>query len=217
VRAGDAMTEPTAETVRAFYAHMSSRFGATVVPKASSSLMSAAGWGLGALRSLGASVPDAAAFASRYVTTIGSTVYVPYEPGDESTGWSRWDQIGVIVHECEHVAQRGRMGLAYERDWLTSTAARARLEAEAYRVQLELEHWHRGYVPADMPGRLARMLRDYGCSDADVAVTERVLRSSAVSVRQGAVISEAAHVAILWLDEHAPELRAPGVPSRRPS
>lgn len=120
------MTEPTADIVRGLYAHLAETYGARVVPKAGSSLMSAAGWGLGALRVLGASVPDAADFAARYVTTIGSTVYVPYEVGVESGPWTRWVQIETIAHECEHVAQRRRMGASYEYAYLTSTPQRAR-------------------------------------------------------------------------------------------
>jgi len=209
------MTEPTADIVRGLYAHLAETYGARVVPKAGSSLMSAAGWGLGALRTIGFRVPDPAAFASRYVTTIGSTVYVPYEVGVESGPWTRWVQIETIAHECEHVAQRRRMGASYEVAYLTSTRERAHLEADAYRCNLELHHWRHGRVPAGLPGVLAASLRDYGCSDADVAVTERHLRASAVSVRQGAVVSEAAYHALRWLDAHAPHLRAQGV--TRPS
>lgn len=212
------MTEPTADIVRGLFAHLAETYGARVVLKGSSALMGAAGWGLGVLRKLGLRVPDPALFATRYVTTIGASVFVPFEVGVADPIWSLWDQLTTIAHECEHIAQkrRGHLG-AHERDYLLSTPKRAHLEADAYRVNLELHHWRFGNVPHGLPHALANMLLEYGCSAADVAVTERHLRMSAVSVRQGAVISEASFTAIRWLDEHAPELRAPNVASRRPS
>ncbi len=51
------------------------------------------------------------------------------------------------------------------------------------------------------------MLKDYGCRDRDIEVTAKSLALSAVSVKKGAVINEATHVALGWLDEHVPRLR----------
>ncbi len=42
-------------------------------------------------------------------------------------------------------------------------------------------------------------------------VTAKSLALSALSVKKGAVINEATHVALGWLDEHVPRLRAKGV------
>lgn len=53
----------------------------------------------------------------------------------------------------------------------------------------------------------ASVLKDYGCRDADIKVTAKSLALSAISVKKGAVINEATHVALGWLDEHVPRLR----------
>lgn len=203
------MTEPTPDVVRAFYAHMAREYGATVVPKADSSLMSAAGVFLGAI-----GIIDRDAFARRFVTTIGSAVYAPFSPGDDSTGWPLWSQIEVMAHECQHVQQRRDRGLRHEIDYLASTAKRAHAEAEAYAVNAALHHWRHGVIEPWWCAHTSRLLRSYGCTDTDVLVAERHLRMIAGSVRASVVVSHAARTAIMWLDENAPKLRHPAVASR---
>ena len=82
-------------------------------------------------------------------------------------------------------------------------------EAEAYRSNLELQFWRTGTTPSAQ--RTASVLKDYGCRDGDIEVTAKSLALSALSVKKGAVINEATHVALGWLDEHVPRLRAKGV------
>jgi len=203
------MSEPTPDVVRAYYAALCADYGATVVPKASSALMGAVGAFLGAI-----GIVDRAAFASRFVTTLGRTVYVPFVPGEPSADWSLWSQIEVLAHECQHIRQHDDRGLRFERDYLMSTAKRAHLEAEAYAVNAALHHWRHGVIEGWWPTHTAGLLRFYGCTDADVLVAERHLRMIASSVRAGVVVSHAARTAIVWLDEHAPKLRHPAVASR---
>lgn len=105
--------------------------------------------------------------------------------------------------------QHDREGLSFEVSYLADRAARARWEAEAYRSNLELHFWRYGTTPSAQ--RMAEMLSDYGCRPEDVDVAAKSLALSAVSVRRGAVINEATHVALRWLDEHVPRLRAKGV------
>ncbi|MEB2312369.1 MAG: hypothetical protein OZ921_00545 [Sorangiineae bacterium] len=83
--------------------------------------------------------------------------------------------------------------------------ARARWEAEAYRSNLELQFCHTGTTPSAQ--RTASLLKDYGCRDGDIEVTAKSLALSPVSVRKGAVINDATHMALDWLDEHVPRLR----------
>jgi hypothetical protein len=204
------MTEPTPDDVRAFCAHMARECRASVRPKADAWEMRAAAAGLHVLGVFGLHVPSAEDFARRYVTTLGRTVFVPFEPGDASGPWSLWEQMMVIAHECEHIRQRAMRHLgAFEIDYLTSGALRAQLEADAYRCNMELHRWRFGDVPAGMPHALASTLLAYGCTRADVEVCELHLRSSAETSRRGGVLSHAAATAIEWLDEHAPHLRAP--------
>lgn len=209
---GVAMTEPTPATVRAFVEHMLAEYGGKLTPKADAWEMRAAGSLLGALGIL-----TAKSFADDYTTTIGSTVYAPFHPGDEGTGWTRWSQIEVIAHECQHLHQKRERGLRHEADYLTSSARRAHIEAEAYAVNAALHHWHHGVIESWWPGWRAESLRSYGCSAQDVEVATAHLRMIAGSVRRGVVVSHAARTAIMWLDEHAPYLRHPAVASRRPS
>ena len=109
------------------------------------------------------------------------------------------------MHEHQHVVQHDREGLAYEVSYLADRAARARWEAEAYRSNLEMQFWRTGTTPAAQ--RTASVLKDYGCRDEDIEVAAKSLALSALSVKKGAVINEATHVALGWLDEHVPRLR----------
>ena len=104
--------------------------------------------------------------------------------------------------------QHDREGLSYEVSYLADRAARARWEAEAYRSNLELQFWRTGTTPSAQ--QTASVLKDYGCRTEDIEVSAKSLALSAVSVRKGAVINEATHVALGWLEEHAPRLRAKG-------
>jgi hypothetical protein len=116
------------------------------------------------------------------------------------------DAAGIVDRErfLESFATTiGRRILAY----LTDRTERARLEAEAYRCHLELHYWRWGVLPD--PRELAETLGCYGCAPADVDLAERMLRIWAVPIRHGAVLGEASQVAIAWLDEHVPHLRAP--------
>ena len=113
------------------------------------------------------------------------------------------------MHEHQHVVQHDREGLSFEVSYLADRAARARWEAEAYRSNLELHFWRYGTTPSAR--RIAEVLGDYGCRPEDVDVAAKSLALSAVSIRKGAVINEATHVALGWLDEHVPRMRAKGV------
>lgn len=196
------MSEPTPDQARAFFRHLLDAFGATVVDKRSALEMQAVGGLLGQL-----GIVDRAAFLGHFATTVGRRIYVPFDVGVPSEGWSLWAQMMVCAHECQHVVQYDRLGAArFAWQYLGSTAARARLEAEAYRCQLELHFWRTGQLLA--PHALASLLKSYGVTDADVQVAETILRLSGESVRRGAVINRASAVALDWLKANAPEIRA---------
>ncbi|XXF79742.1 hypothetical protein P2318_08270 [Myxococcaceae bacterium GXIMD 01537] len=61
-------------------------------------------------------------------------------------------------------------------------------------------------LPAVRP--IAEGLKHYGCRPEDVEVAAHTLALTSVSVRHGAVVSEATHVALEWLNSHVPHLRA---------
>ena len=148
-------------------------------------------------------------FLRNFTTTLGRRIYTPFEVGSPRGGWDLWSQVVICVHEHQHVVQHDREGLSFEVSYLADRAARARWEAEAYRSNLELHFWRYGTTPSAR--RISEVLGDYGCRPEDVDVAAKSLALSAVSIRKGAVINEATHVALGWLDEHVPRLRAKGV------
>lgn len=202
------MSDITPEQVRAFYAHMTQRFAATVKPKATAIEMQAAAQALGVLKAF-MQVPDPETFMRHYVTTLGSTVYAPFEPGvaQEAGNWHLWNQISVLTHELVHVEQRRRAAtFAHELDYLTSSGRRATIEAEAYRANLELHFWRYGVID-NQPSEYAEYLRAYGCTDQDIAVVRSYLRASAPTIRKGGRIGHVAKVAIDWLEANAPQIK----------
>jgi hypothetical protein len=182
------------------WAHMTDHFGTRVIDKSEAVEMRLIARLLDALR-----IVDRERFLSNFATTIGRRIYLPFQigRGDEA---DLWHQIVLCAHEHQHVAQHDRQGLRFELGYLTDRATRARLEAEAYRCHLELHYWRWGTLPDAR--ELAERLGSYGCRPEDIDLAERMLRIWAVPIRHGAVLGEASQVAIAWLDEHVPHLRA---------
>lgn len=197
-----------ADAVRAFYAHMSDRFGASVQPKGTSGVMQAAAAGLALL-----GIQSREQFMSDYVTTMGRTVFVPYEVGSVGA-WSPWQQIATMAHECQHIVQSDATGLVKHALDYATPAGRTRLECEAYTTSMELHHWHYGSIEGWWMNETARGMRHYGVGEIDQAVMRRHLMAAAPIVRRGGFVTTAATVAIEWLDTHLPEARAMGVASR---
>jgi len=195
------MAEPTPDQVRAFWAYMTGKYGTKVVPKAASPEMLAVA---DLLDGLGIVQRDT--FMTRFVTTIGKVIYVPFDVGAVN-GWSLWDQIGVCAHEHQHVVQETRLGAAtFGTQYLLDPDARGVLEAEAYRVSLTLDFWHLGKMPF-IPV-YADLLKSYGVPRETVDFVSQYGGLSAVSILRGAVPDEAAKVAIEWLTANTPGCKA---------
>jgi len=195
------MSEPTPEIVRDFYAYMTAKYRAQLVDKR---LAFEANLAAKVLRQMG--IVDADAFLDHFATTIGHRIYMPFTPGEPTAGWSLWSQLMVLAHECQHIVQYDSLGpLRFGWQYLGSTAGRTRLEAEAYRCQLELHFWRTGKLLS--AHELAASLRSYAVTEADVRVAETFLAMSAESVKRGAIINPTSRAAIDWLNAHAPELR----------
>lgn len=188
------------EEVWAFWRFMQDHFRASVINKSNALEMQLVAR---ALEALGIQSKDR--FLKNFTTTIGRRIYTPFEVGSPKGGWDLWNQIVVCVHEHQHVVQHDREGLSYEVSYLADRAARARWEAEAYRSNLELQFWRTGTTPSAQS--TASVLVDYGCRPEEIEVAAKSLALSAISVKRGAVINEATHVALGWLDEHVPRLR----------
>lgn len=193
-------SEPTSVHVTTFWDAMQARYGTRIIDKSSAAEMRLVGWFLERI-----GVLDAATFLERFTTTIGRRIYVPFTPGTPTSRHSLWSQMVICVHEHQHVEQQDRGGsFAFAFRYLTSRAARAAYEADAYRCNLELHHWHTGSIRS--PRELAERLRSYGVRDADIDVAETTLVAAARTVKAGGLITPASKVAVAWLRQHAPEL-----------
>jgi hypothetical protein len=199
-------------TVRMYAGHMASVYGASVAPKRESQVMRTAG---AALRVLGIGLGER--FMTHVVTTMGATIYVPFELGERGGVYSPWEQIAVLAHECQHVHERSSGGLARDVGYLLDTAQRTYTEATACTTSMELHHWRYGVIEGWWTRSKADSLHGYAVSDADVTHIHTHLISAAATIRRGGLITHAGRTAIAWLDEHAPELRAAGVAPRRAS
>jgi hypothetical protein len=176
---------------------MTQKYGSTVVAKSGSVPMQAAGW---ALEKMG--IMDAPTFLRDYTTTIGKTIYVPFEIGEAPSAEARYQQIIVAVHEHMHVLQFTRDGKwVFGSRYLLSKAARALYEAEAYRCDIEMAYWRSAVMPS--PKELAQKLEHYGCSPLDIEVAEKYLMASAQTIQRGGIVSEPSKEAISWLQESA--------------
>lgn len=185
--------------VRAFWDFMTQHHGTTVINKQDAIAMKLVAR---ALDTLG--IVDRDSFLTRFTTTIGRRIYIPFSIGDAST-LDLWSQIVLCVHEHQHVVQHDKLGLRYEITYLVSKAARARYEAEAYRSELELAAW-RGLPPPDFQ-QLALLLSSYGVDEADREMAARLFQLWELPIRYGAILGESSQVAIGWLNQHLPRLK----------
>jgi hypothetical protein len=193
---------PTPDEVRGLWTHMTERFGCRVIKKGDAAEMKAVAFVLGKLGIL-----DPAEFLKDYATTIGTRIYLPFEIGEPNGDWNLWMQVIVAAHECQHAYRGQKMGfLTYGARYLTSSSQRALFEVEAYRASLEMEWW-RSHTMLD-PAQVAEHLRGYGVNEADVQVATTALRMAASTIKRGGVINQASSVAIAWLEQHAPGLKA---------
>jgi hypothetical protein len=137
---------------------------------------------------------------------VADTIYLPFQIGDESTGWSLWEQIVICAHEHEHVLQWRREGVAFAAKYLVSSAFRAAYEAEAYRSAAELSWWRwRQVVP---PASLAAHLTAYRCSQADINSAAQIIQLAEATIERGGIINPPTAAVINWLSANAPGLRA---------
>jgi hypothetical protein len=129
-------------------------------------------------------IVDKDEFLHRYATTLGHTIYLPFEVG-ETSDWTLLEQLAVCAHEHVHVRQ------FHKNDFIThyclSSAKRALYEAEAYRATMEVYHWATGTCPS--PKNIANVLKDYMCNKDDIRNARLYLDKSLDVVEKGAIIS----------------------------
>lgn len=185
---------PTTADAKAVWDHLQEHYGTDVMPKADSAVLKAAASALGLV-----GVMERKVFLERYATTLGSTIYMPYEPGDPLR--NAVSQIRLAVHEHQHVVQ-GRRDTLCEARYLASKTSRATYEAEAWGAELEVAYWLLGdqldlLAEAD---RLSAKVVNYGCGKEQVAHVRALLglRIELLGAH-GLVESDAAKVAIRFM------------------
>lgn len=183
------------ETVTGLWLALSARFGTRNVRKATSLRMQAVAWFLATLRIL-----PRRTFLVDFTTTIGRTIYLPFDPGTPADDAECWRRLCLCVHEHQHVAQWRRGPARFVLGYLLSQRRRAELEAEAFGTALELAAWAGRPLPD--PAQLAGRLQYYGVRQRHVEHAARLLKTVAQRAQGGDVHSEAGRAAIDWLAGH---------------
>lgn len=189
------MPDATVELVTGLWEHMSDHYRTRLARKDEPEMQLVAK----TLEAMG--ILDAEDFLSRFTTTIGRTIYTPYEIGVGSQREIE-SQLRTCVHEHQHVVQYIQGGAKFAFEYMVDSAKRAFYEADAFRCNLELHFWMHGSLPDTLPDALAQNLTHYGCTADDIAVCAKHLRMAARVVEQGGVSSDAGKVALAWLERH---------------
>lgn len=183
----------TEDIVRRLWDHMEKSFGSHRARKEGPEMRTIANM----LDEMG--VLDGQDFLRRYTTTLGRTIYTPFEIGVPSPGYDLAAQARTCVHEHQHVQQFLEGGPRFSLDYLTDSAHRAAYETEAMKCNLEVHFWLTGKL-LDVAA-MARGLKYYACTDDDIVVVTRALSMIAKTVEKGGVSSDAGKVAIKWFNE----------------
>jgi len=185
---------PEGAVVRDFWNYLSAEYGSRIVHKGSAAEMKAAAK---FLQTIG--ILDAEEFLNYYATTIGKTIYIPFEIGVENDDWSLWEQISVGAHEHQHIVELNRDGwVKYNAGYALSGTKRALYEAECYRTDMELWFWKTGQIRG--PGGFS--LKGYGLSAAQNKTYKQYLEMSAQVIRRGAIVNEVSQKSIRWLNQN---------------
>jgi hypothetical protein len=184
----------TSQLVKDFYTAAMEKYGAKIVNKSDSEFMKLVSSFLD-----GIGVLDKDEFMKNFVTTIGTSIYVPYEVGVDS-GWGLWGQISVLVHELTHCEQYRDSPAAFMVKYLVNKSDRATYEAQAYGADLEMAYWYtgKGY---DLKQRTKSLL-NYGLQQEHCDYAAEHLAVYDDVFRQGGGVSPVAAWAKEWLTLH---------------
>jgi hypothetical protein len=191
----------TSQLVKDFYGVACTKYGATITSKSNSDFMKLIGSFLD-----GIGVLDKELFMKQYTTTVGTSIYTPYEIGVDGgpNGYDLWDQVKVLVHELTHVVQYKTYPVKFMVLYLASPSDRASYEAEALAADLQLYYWmyRSGY---DIQQRVKTLL-NYGLKQEHCDYVAQYLNVHNDIFAQGGSSSEIATWAASWLDDHGARL-----------
>lgn len=147
------------------WSRMQEIYGTTVVNKPSSAFMSIVG---GFLKAIG--IMDADAFMQHYATTIGTTCYLPYTPGEPESSWSAATQICNCAHEHMHV-EYYRDSWTYSFAYVLDRHFRVICEMNCFATALEVSRYF-GKLTDNNAFTLSEKLRVYGATNKEVIEAE---------------------------------------------
>jgi hypothetical protein len=182
----------TSDLVQQLWTHMETTYGSELARKDTPEMQLIANM----LEEIG--VMDTESFLLRFTTTLGNTIYIPFEIGVETERYNLLSQIIICVHEHQHVKQFNDAGPKFSFDYLADSSHRAAYEVEAMKCNMEIYFWFTGEM-LDV-ARLANKLKRYACTDDDIAVSLKALQMISKTVERGGISSDAGKVAIEWLN-----------------
>jgi hypothetical protein len=185
----------TSQLVKDFYAAALTKYNAKLVNKDDSAFMKIISSFLD-----GIGVLDKDKFMNEFVTTIGATIYVPYEVGMEGK-WNLWGQISVLTHELTHCEQFHDSPAEFMIKYIVNKSDRATYEAQAYGTDLEMKYWFTPGQGYDIKKR-AQSLLNYGLQQQHCDYAAEHLAIYDDVFKQGGGVSPVAAWAKEWLNVH---------------
>lgn len=187
----------TDERARAFADFMLAKYDAKIRIK-SALPMQIAAVGFGVADLFGANgLPGGDEFLRRYATTVGAEIFIPAEMLGADTD----DFMVLLTHECQHVAQFRKTGIAFEWWYVVDQETRARYEADAYAGGLAVDHRLGRALPESIDDIAPSLAASYHLRPEDVTLARGMLASHVASIADGVVNVDAARAAIRWIDQ----------------
>lgn len=175
--------------------HMSEKFDSCVANKEDSDFMQLISEVLD-----GMGILDKDYFLEHYATTIRTTIYVPFDIGDDINGRSLFSQALLCAHENMHVQQWHEGGEGFAAEYIASSSRRAFYEAQAMISDFEVYYWLTNKLPD--PTQRAIGLRSYGCREADIKTVSKHLRIASKAIEMGNISTPTAECVIDFLENY---------------
>jgi len=183
----------TPELVKEFWKDALKKFDAKSVDKDDSTFMKSIASFLDAIKIL-----DKEDFMDRFTTTIFKTIYRPFKIGDTSN-YSLWGQITVLVHELTHVLQFEANEIEFTVGYITNESSRAAYEADAYSADMEMHYWMYGEI-YNIKDRAAN-LKYYGLEQDEIDFAASVMESNSLTIlNSDAAVNDVAAWTMDWLE-----------------
>ena len=171
--------KPTSEDVKEFWNYMCRHYGTTWKYKPNAWEASVAAYFLDLMK-----IIDKKTFMERYAFILGSTIYLPFKPGEVHEIFSFEHQISACIHEHTHWDDACDLGkFKWNYRYVTSSEQRAIMEARGYRTNMEVYHWYTGKMLD--PVEVANTLKNYACSKNDINLAVEFLTRSIKTIQQG--------------------------------